>query len=110
MRKCYCDICGKETYHVSKIKLCISGDGFFQNKKTFELCDCCKQQLIELKTKSEIDFVKASKWWEEKNHGSFYLSGTFEQGGYVCPRCGHCNNAYTFEGVCDECGYGAKRR
>lgn len=39
----------------------------------------------------------------------FYLVGSFEQGGYKCPKCKCINNAYTFNGICTACGYGHKK-
>ena len=35
----------------------------------------------------------------------FVFVGNFEQGGYVCPECGHCNNPYRFRGTCKHCGF-----
>lgn len=58
-----------------------------------------------------IDYLKwlASQYKDPaaeatKNKG-FKLVGTFEQGGYLCPKCKGVNNAYTFSGTCDYCGY-----
>lgn len=117
MKKYYCDICGREATNVKVIKLCVSTNGFFKNQKKFEICNDCEERLTELQNNTEVNFVKESKWWKgnsdesnknEINYGSFELSGTFEQGGYVCPKCGYCNNAYSFNGICKECGYGYK--
>lgn len=112
MTKCFCDICGREVNNLKRIKICVSANGFFKNQKDFEVCDGCEERLIESRNNAEINFLKESKWWKENSndekYGSFKLSGTFEQGGYVCPKCGYSNNAYTFNGICEECGYGKK--
>lgn len=112
MIKCYCDICGKESNHIKEVRLCISVNGYYKNQKTFELCDCCEEKLEELKNKTEVDFVKKSRWWEnnsdesnEINYGSFEMVGSFDQGGYMCLKCGYSNNGYTFDGKCQKCGY-----
>ena len=71
--------------------------------------------IVKLQNDTEINFIKNSKWWKENsnssgeiNYGAFKLIGTFEQGGYICPKCGYCNNAYIFEDECQECGYTTK--
>lgn len=29
----------------------------------------------------------------------------YEQGGWVCPECGYCNNPHHFKGTCEKCGF-----
>lgn len=42
---------------------------------------------------------------EATENKGFRLVGTFEQGGYLCPKCNGINNAYTFDGICAYCGF-----
>lgn len=33
------------------------------------------------------------------------MVGDYEQGAWVCPECGYCNNPYFFKGTCEKCGF-----
>lgn len=112
MVKTYCDICGKERRVESKNLIVSFGRGRYENKKPFDICERCWEELSNAKRQAELDFVKKSEWWKthvnedgDIDYGSFKMVGTAEQGGEMCPRCGHVNNAYIFQGTCQNCGY-----
>lgn len=107
----YCDLCGCETRNLQSENLLISFNGNYENRKTFDICDCCKDILNEKKRRTEVDFVEQSKIVAENgiNYGEFKQVGNCEQGGVVCPKCGRSNNMYFFKGICEHCGYRKER-
>ena len=111
MVKQYCDLCGNLTQKLYKENLLVSFKGDYQNRKPFEMCESCKDKLRNLLCQAEVNFVENSETAIQNgiDYGEFKMVGTHEQGGMMCPKCGHCNNAYTFDGVCQSCGYGKKQ-
>lgn len=107
MIKQYCDLCGNLTEKLYKENLLISFDGYYQNRKVFEICEYCKRKLQKCMCQTEVDFVEASETIIQNgiDYGEFKQIGTYEQGGVMCPKCGYSNNSYTFEGICQKCGY-----
>lgn len=61
-----------------------------------------QSSLEELKRITAKDNV--SKVSVDKNK-EFKMVGNYEQGGWVCPECGYCNNPYHFKGTCEKCGF-----
>lgn len=73
---------------------------------------------IEISCNWEMSTILPVTYWEDiqntyedpvaqacKSHG-FKRVGPMDHGGYLCPKCGYSNDAYTFEGACTSCGYG----
>lgn len=50
------------------------------------------------------EYFNVNKTTEDKPK-SFELVGTFDQGAYVCPKCGYGNYTYGFSGICKKCGF-----
>lgn len=111
MVKQYCDLCGDLTDKLYKKNLLVSFKGDYQNRKHFEICDSCKSKLKKLLCQAEVNFVESSETVIKNgiDYGEFRQVGSYEQGGKQCPKCGYCNNAYTFNGECQSCGYGKKQ-
>ena len=107
MIKQYCDLCGDLTEKLYKENLTVSLGDYYRNRKPFEICECCKEELRKRLDQAEVEFVENSKLIIQNgiNYGEFIQVGTCEQGGMMCPRCGYSNNSYTFKGVCQKCGY-----
>lgn len=112
LTKHFCDICGRETKQVKQKSILISFDYVYKNERNFDVCEFCEEKLENMKRQTEVDFIKNSHWWEQNsdtngeiNYGEFRQVGTCEQGGMMCPKCGHSNNSYTFNGTCQKCGY-----
>ncbi len=104
MTRTFCDICGAETGNLKKRTLLLAYSG--GRSKDLDVCEMCSSKLDSEKRKAEVDFLRQSVWWKENcKHMRFESVGTAEQGGFLCPNCGHVNNAYTFKGKCDSCGY-----
>lgn len=110
MTKQYCDLCGKLTQKLYKENLLVSFGANYQNRKPFEMCECCKGKLQKQLCQTEVDFVESSEVIALTgiDYGEFRQVGSYEQGGKQCPKCGYCNNSYTFDGVCQSCGYEGK--
>ena len=109
MKREYCDLCGRES-NTTCIKIRIAQSA----ERIFDCCQTCENELGRRITQAQIDFAHSTKWWKDNqkengdiDYGSFHMVGTAEQGGYVCPKCGYCNNAYTFtfSKKCEKCGY-----
>lgn len=103
-----CDLCGRES-STSCIKIHTAGVG--SEKRIFNVCKLCKKELGKRTIQEQnylIDNIKYLQGNQEEintYYGPFRLAGTVEVGGYVCPKCGFCNNAYTFKHKCRHCGY-----
>ena len=107
MKREYCDLCGRES-NTSCIKIRIAESA----ERLFDVCRICENDLRKRITQSQIDFAHSTKWWKDNqnengdiDYGDFRMVGNCEQVGYVCPKCGHSNNAYTFKNKCQSCGY-----
>lgn len=112
MTKHFCDICGREVDTVKSKPFLISFGGFYKNDRIFDICIQCETVFENTKNRAEVDFMKHSYWWEQNSngdgeidYGTFKQVGTCEQGGIMCPKCGHSNNSYIFDGTCQKCGY-----
>lgn len=112
MVKHFCDICGRETNNTTSKSVLISFNGHYKNSRSVDVCGYCEERLEDARNQAEVDFMKQSDWWKqnsnsngEVNYGDFRQVGTCEQGGMMCPKCGHSNNSYTFDGTCQSCGY-----
>lgn len=112
MTKHFRDVCGRETDTVKSKPMLISFNGFYKNDRIFDICIHCEDELEKAKNQSEVDFMKRSHWWKQNSngdgeidYGTFRQVGTCEQGDVMCPKCGHSNNSYTFDGTCQKCGY-----
>lgn len=111
VKKEYCDICGNERQIFPKSML-VAFHGTIKHERSIDICEYCSNEFEERMRHTQIEFILKSNWWKENathngdiDYGDFHMVGTSEQGGYSCPRCGHCNNAYTFENKCQACGY-----
>lgn len=112
MVKHFCDICGRETNRIKSKSFLVSFNGFYNNNRDLDICDSCEEKLEDCKKQTEVNFMKNSYWWKQNSdvngeidYGEFRQVGTCEQGGMMCPKCGHSNNSYTFNGTCQSCGY-----
>lgn len=104
MTRTFCDICGTETSYLKKRTLLLTYSG--GKSKDLDVCESCSAKLDSERRKAEVDFLRQSVWWKENcKRLKFESVGTAEQGGILCPNCGHVNNAYTFKGKCESCGY-----
>lgn len=107
----YCDLCGSNVQILHKENLLISFRGNYENRRDFQICDYCKDKLENAKRQAEVDFIEKSETFIKNgiDYGEFRQVGTCEQGGIMCPKCGYSNNSYTFDGKCQQCGYGKER-
>ena len=107
MIKQYCDLCGNLIEKLYKENLLVSFGEYYQNRKPFEICECCKEELRRRLNQAEVEFIENSETIIQNgiDYGEFRQVGTCEQGGMMCPKCGHSNNSYAFKGVCQSCGY-----
>jgi hypothetical protein len=108
-----CDFCGKEVAGLYKRNIVVDVYNGIERKRDIEICDSCLRRYSNAVNSAVENFIRSTDYF--KTHcnskgnfidvGKFRMVGTHEQGGYKCPRCGTVNNAYVFDGACEDCGY-----
>lgn len=94
--KMYCDMCEKEITDKRNIKP--FKIELFPERCSLKFEDICKQCLRD----KIVPFIQT---FQSTAKLDFALKGSCEQGGEQCPVCGHINNAYTYKGKCEYCGF-----
>lgn len=96
-----CEISNKFHQAISEI-LRLGFDTEMGQEVLSNLVVSVQYSLEELERFTSIDSV--SKVSIDKNK-EFKMIGDYEQGAWVCPECGYCNNPYFFKGTCEKCGF-----
>lgn len=117
------------TYEMDLTWLCVCITNTIRNGKDSAWCADGKRRVtltkvpggIEIAFDGAMSTILPVDYWKmirrhykdpveiAKRDYGFKLVGSFEQGGYQCPKCSYLNNAYLFSGKCESCGYGADK-